>query len=80
MLLSLIRKVCYGFVGGTSGHSGPQLTRQNGPLVRLDQALLTRRVVAWAGIMLVGVAQPKPMHGFSPNFQGMFNPREFRAD
>ena len=33
-----------------------------------------------AGIKLVGVPQPKPMHGFPPNFQGMFTPRGSRAD
>ena len=37
------------------------------------------RMVA-AGIKLVGVPKPKPMHGFSPNFQGMFTPRGSRAD
>ena len=26
------------------------------------------------------VPQPKPLHGFSPNFQGMFTPIESRAD
>ena len=31
-------------------------------------------------IKLVGVPQPKPLHGFSPNFQGMFIPRGSRAD
>ena len=30
-------------------------------------------------LMFVGVPQPKPMHGFSPNFQGMFTPRGSRA-
>ena len=28
----------------------------------------------------MGVPQPKPLHGFSPNFQGMLTPRGFRAD
>ena len=28
----------------------------------------------------MGVPQPKPLHGFSPNFQGMFTPRGSRAD
>ena len=28
----------------------------------------------------VGVPQPKPLHGFSPNFQDMFTPRGSRAD
>ena len=37
-------------------------------------------VRAMAGIKLVDVPQPKPLHGFSPNFQGMFNPRGSRAD
>ena len=32
------------------------------------------------GIKLVGVPQPKPMHRFSPYFQGMFTPRGSRAD
>ena len=32
------------------------------------------------GIKPVGVPQPKPLHGFSPNFQGMFTPRGSRAD
>ena len=32
------------------------------------------------GIKLVGVPQSKPLHGFSPNFQGMFIPRGSRAD
>ena len=32
-----------------------------------------------AGIKF-GVPQPKPLHGFSPNIQGMFTPRESRAD
>ena len=35
---------------------------------------------AAAGIKLVGVPPPKPLHGFSPNFQGMFIPRGPRAD
>ena len=35
---------------------------------------------AAAGIKLVGVPQPKPLHGFSPNFQGMFIPRGSRVD
>ena len=44
-------------------------------------------VVPWAvraavevGIKLVGVSQPKPLHRFSTNFQGMFTPRGSRAD
>ena len=28
----------------------------------------------------MGVPQPKPMYGFSPNFQGMFIPRGSRTD
>ena len=35
---------------------------------------------AAVGIKLVGVPQPKPLYRFSPNFQGMFIPRESRAD
>ena len=35
---------------------------------------------AAAGIKLVGVPQPKPMNGFSPNFQDMFTPRGSRAE
>ena len=35
---------------------------------------------AMAGIKLVGVPQPKPMHGFSPNFEDMFTPRGSRPD
>ena len=31
-------------------------------------------------LKLVGVPQPKPKHGFTPNFQGMFTPRGSRAD
>ena len=30
--------------------------------------------------LFVGVQKHKPMHGFSPNFQDMFNPRGFKAD
>ena len=37
-------------------------------------------IQAEAGIKFVGVPQPKPLHGFSPNFQGMFTPRGSRAD
>ena len=37
-------------------------------------------LVAVSSIKFVGVPQPKPMHGFSPNFQAMFNQRESRAD
>ena len=37
-------------------------------------------LAAAAGIKLVGVPQPKPMHEFSPNFQGMFTPRGCRGD
>ena len=40
----------------------------------------TVRAVAVAGIKLVGIPQPKPMHRFLPNFQGMFTIRESRAD
>ena len=29
---------------------------------------------------LVGVPQPKPIHGFSQNFQDMFIPRGYGAD
>ena len=32
------------------------------------------------GIKLVGVPQPKLVHRFSPNFQGMFTVRGSRAD
>ena len=28
----------------------------------------------------MGVSQPKPLHRFSPNFQGLFTPRASRAD
>ena len=35
---------------------------------------------AVAGIKLVGVPQPKPLHRFSPDFQGMFTSRGSRAD
>ena len=35
---------------------------------------------AAAGIKLVGVPQPKHLHRFSPNFQGMFTPRGSRTD
>ena len=31
-------------------------------------------------LKVVTVPQPKPLHGFSPNFQGMFIPRGSRAD
>ena len=34
---------------------------------------------AAAGIKLVGVPQPQPLHRFLPNFQGMFTPRGSRA-
>ena len=34
----------------------------------------------FSGLKLVGVPQPKHMHGFSQNFQDMFNPRGSRAD
>ena len=32
------------------------------------------------GIKLVGVVQTKPLPKFSPNFQGMFTLRGYRAD
>ena len=35
---------------------------------------------AEAGMKLVDVPQPKPIHRFSPNFQSMFNPRGSRVD
>ena len=35
--------------------------------------------VLWV-LKFVGVPQPKPLHGFSQNFQGMFTPRGSRAD
>ena len=35
---------------------------------------------ALADIQLLGVPQPKPMHEFSPNFQGMFSPIGSRVD
>ena len=35
---------------------------------------------ALVGIKLVDVPQPKPMQGFSPNFQDMFTQRRSRAD
>ena len=35
---------------------------------------------ALAVIKFVGVPQPKRIHRFSPNFQGMFTPRGSRAD
>ena len=28
----------------------------------------------------MGVPQPKPLYGFSPNFQNMFTPSGYRAD
>ena len=31
-------------------------------------------------LKFVGVSQPKPLHGLSPNFQDMFTPRGSRAD
>ena len=31
-------------------------------------------------LKFVGVPQSKPLHGFSPNFQGMFTPRGSTAD
>ena len=31
-------------------------------------------------LKFVGVPQPKPLHGFSPNFQDMFTPRGSTAD
>ena len=31
-------------------------------------------------LKFVGAPQPEPLHGFSPNFQGMFTPRGSRAD
>ena len=39
-----------------------------------------RAAVAAAGMNFVGVPQPKPLHGFLPNFQGMFTSRGSRAD
>ena len=32
------------------------------------------------GLKSMGVPQPQPVHGFSPNFQDMFTPRGSRAD
>ena len=31
-------------------------------------------------LKFAGVPQPKPLHGFSPNFQDVFTPRGSRAD
>ena len=36
--------------------------------------------VTVAGIKLVGVPQPKPIHEFLPNFQNLFIPRGSRSD
>ena len=33
-----------------------------------------------AGIKFVGFPQPKPMHRFSPNFQGIFIPKGSRVE
>ena len=33
-----------------------------------------------SGLKIVGVSQTKPLHRFSPNFQGMFTSRGSRAD
>ena len=38
------------------------------------------RAASVAGIKLVGDPQPKPMHKFLPNCQGMFTARGSRAD
>ena len=38
------------------------------------------RVITVAGVKFVGVPQPKPMHGFLPNFQDMLTPVGSRAD
>ena len=37
-------------------------------------------LLRFLGLKVCGVPKPKPMHRFSPNFQGMFTPRGSRAD
>ena len=37
-------------------------------------------LLRFSGLKFVGVPQTKPLHGFSPNFQGMFNPTGSSAD
>ena len=41
---------------------------------------LRHPVAAGGGHKLVGVLQPKPMHGFSPNFRDMLTPGGSSAD
>ena len=35
-------------------------------------------LLIFSGLKVVGVPQPKPLHGFSPNFQDMFTPRDLQ--
>ena len=40
----------------------------------------TVRVAAATSIKVVGVSQPKLIHGFSPNFQGMFTQEDLELN
>ena len=37
-------------------------------------------LLKFSGLKVVGVPQPKPLYGFSPNFQDVFTPRVSRAE
>ena len=63
-------------------HRDDLLSCSNSSWIQLSAVIVVPCAVraAAAGIKLVGVPQTKPLHGFSPNFQGMFTPRGSRGD
>ena len=60
------------------------LLQEDLELIRFWGSLATTVAMAtllrFLGVKVVGVLQPKPLHGFSPNFQGLFTPRGSRVD